>query len=61
EDIVRAIEETVPLAAIASEQIKELKRWAAEAGARTASHNSQLVNELKQYTIQRGIGPLEVD
>ena len=61
EDIVRAIEDTVPLAAIAREQIKELKRWAAEAGARTASHNNQLVEELKQYTAHRGIGPLEVD
>ena len=61
EDIVRAIEDTVPLAAIARDQIKELKRWAAEAGARTASHNNQLVEELKQYTAHRGIGPLEVD
>ncbi len=61
EDIVRAIDQTVPLAAIARDQIKELKRWAAEAGARTASHNNQLVEELKQYTIERGIGPLEVD
>ncbi|NEP60112.1 MAG: AAA family ATPase, partial [Symploca sp. SIO2G7] len=61
EDIVRAVEETVPLAAIAHEQIKELKRWAAEAGARTASHNNQLVEELKHHSIQRKIGPLEVD
>ncbi|NET61084.1 MAG: AAA family ATPase [Symploca sp. SIO2E6] len=61
EDIVRAIEETVPLAAIAHDQIRELKRWAAEAGARTASQNNQLAEELRQYTIQRGIGPLEVD
>ncbi|MBE9125839.1 MULTISPECIES: AAA family ATPase [unclassified Coleofasciculus] len=61
EDILRAIEETVPLAAIARDQIEALKRWAAEAGARTASNDTQLVEELKQFTIQRGIGPLEVD
>ncbi|HAX85049.1 MAG TPA: AAA family ATPase [Cyanobacteria bacterium UBA11370] len=61
EDILRAIEETVPLAAIAREQIEALKYWAAEAGARTASNDSHLVEELKQFTIQRGIGPLEVD
>lgn len=50
EDILRAIEETVPLAAIAREQIEGLKRWAAEAGARTASHDTQLVDELKKYS-----------
>ena len=61
EDIVRAIEETVPLAAIAREQIEALKHWAAQAGARTASNDSQLVEELKHFTQQKGIGPLEVD
>ena len=61
EDILRSIEETVPLAAIAREQIEDLKHWAAEAGARTASNDTQLVDELKRYTQQRGIGPLEVD
>lgn len=60
-DIMRSIEETVPLAAIARDQISDLKHWAAEAGARTASNDTQLVEELKQYTIQRGMGPLEVD
>ena len=60
-DIMRSIEETVPLSAIARAQISDLKRWAAEAGARTASNDTQLVEELKQYTIQRGIDPLEVD
>jgi len=60
-DIVRSIEETVPMAAIAREQIADLKHWAAQAGARTASNDTQLVEELKQYTIQRGVGPLEVD
>ncbi len=61
QDVLRSIEETVPLAAIARDQIADLKRWAAESGARTASNDTQLVDELKQYTIQRGIGPLEVD
>jgi SpoVK/Ycf46/Vps4 family AAA+-type ATPase len=55
EDIVRSIEETVPLAAIARDQIDRLKQWAAEAGARTASQDVQLVKELKQLTIQRGM------
>ncbi|HEY9624636.1 MAG TPA: AAA family ATPase [Crinalium sp.] len=61
EDIIMAIEETVPLAAIARDQIEALKYWAAEAGARTASKDVQLVQELKRYTLQRGIKPLEVD
>jgi SpoVK/Ycf46/Vps4 family AAA+-type ATPase len=61
EDILRSIEETVPLAAIARDQIEGLKHWAAEAGARTASNDTQLVDELKRYTQQPGIGPLEVD
>jgi SpoVK/Ycf46/Vps4 family AAA+-type ATPase len=57
EDILFAIEETVPLAAIARDQIDALKHWAAEAGARTASKDDQLVQELKQYT-QRQHPPL---
>ncbi len=61
EDILHSIKETVPLAAIARHQIEDLKRWAAQAGARTASIDSQLVEELKQFTQQRGISPLEVD
>ncbi len=63
-DIFRSIEETVPLAAIAREQIEDLKLWAAEAGARTASVDVQLTKELKEYSVQRGIGEigsLEVD
>lgn len=48
-DIMRSIEETVPLAAIAREQILALKRWAAEAGARTASNDVQLTEEFKKY------------
>ncbi|MEQ9667244.1 AAA family ATPase [Coleofasciculus sp. G2-EDA-02] len=61
EDIVRAIQETVPLAAIAREQIEALKQWAAQAGARTASNDGQLVEELKHFTTHKGIEPLEVD
>ena len=53
EDILRSIDDTVPLAAIARSQIEDLKRWAAEAGARTASNDTQLVDELKRYS-QRG-------
>ncbi len=49
EDIILAIKETVPLAAIACEQINILKRWAAETGARTASNDLALTKELKQY------------
>lgn len=61
EDILRAIEETVPLAAIAKESIEELKYWAASAGARTASVDTQLTSELKQFTIDQSISPLEID
>lgn len=61
EDILRAISETVPLAAIAKDQIEDLKRWAALAGARTASEDIQLSEEIRQYGIQQGINPLEVD
>lgn len=61
EDILQAIAQTVPLAAIAHEQIEALKQWAAEAGARTASNDVLLVEELKQYSTEQGIGPLEVD
>ncbi|MEG3968817.1 AAA family ATPase [Microcoleus sp. T2B6] len=50
EDILRSIEDTVPLAAIARSQIEDLKRWAAEAGARTASNDTQLIDELKRYS-----------
>ncbi|MEM9927863.1 MAG: AAA family ATPase, partial [Cyanobacteria bacterium P01_D01_bin.50] len=35
EDILWAIKQTVPLAAIACDRIEDLKRWAAQAGART--------------------------
>lgn len=54
EDVLRSIEDTVPLAAIARSQIEDLKRWAAEAGARTASNDTQLVDELKRYSRRRG-------
>jgi ATP-dependent 26S proteasome regulatory subunit len=61
EDIVRAIEETVPLAAIARDQIHQLKHWAAQAGARTASRDLQLGEELKRLSQQRGIEPMQLD
>lgn len=60
-DILRAIEDTVPLAAIARQQIDELKLWAAEAGARTASNDTRLMEELKLFSVNKDIGPLEVD
>jgi SpoVK/Ycf46/Vps4 family AAA+-type ATPase len=53
EDLIRAIEETVPLAAIARDQIEALKRWAAEAGARSASNDNHLTKELKQLSLRR--------
>jgi SpoVK/Ycf46/Vps4 family AAA+-type ATPase len=49
EDIVLALEETVPLAAIAREQIEGLKQWAARSGARPASQDTQLMAELKKF------------
>ena len=62
EDILRAIEITVPLASIAKEQIDALKQWAAQAGARSASNDVGLVEELKRYSSGNGgISPLEVD
>lgn len=61
DDILQSIQETVPLAAIARSQIEALKHWAAEAGARTASQDSQLLDELRRYSQQQGLGPLEVD
>ena len=61
EDIIQAISETVPLATIARPQIEALKHWAAEAGARTASQDSQLIEELRKYSQEQGICPLEVD
>jgi len=60
EDIVQEIEETVPLAAIARDQIDALKQWAANAGARPASQDIQLIEELRAITRQRGID-LEID
>lgn len=55
EDILRAIDETVPLAAIARDQIENLKRWAAEAGARTASNDTELIEELRRFSQQHGM------
>jgi ATP-dependent 26S proteasome regulatory subunit len=50
EDVLRSIEDTVPLAAIARSQIEDLKQWAAQAGARTASNDTRLIEELKRYS-----------
>ncbi|MEM9927401.1 MAG: AAA family ATPase, partial [Cyanobacteria bacterium P01_D01_bin.50] len=62
EDILWAIKQTVPLAAIACDRIEDLKRWAAQAGARTASNDQQVVEEIKQYTQKLGmLKRLEVD
>jgi hypothetical protein len=47
--------------AIAEIQIKALKHWAAEAGARTASLDTDLVDELRRYSQEQGLGPLQVD
>ncbi len=44
------IEETVPLAAIMREQIETLKYWAIQSGARTASLDIKLNEELKKYS-----------
>jgi SpoVK/Ycf46/Vps4 family AAA+-type ATPase len=53
EDILRAIEQTVPLAAIARQQIDILKHWAAETGARRASIDVELSQELQKYSFQK--------
>ncbi|MCC3411181.1 MULTISPECIES: AAA family ATPase [unclassified Microcoleus] len=59
EDVLRSIEDTVPLAAIARSQIEDLKQWAAEAGARTASNDTRLIDELKRYS--RPLGEDAID
>ncbi|MFP4694582.1 MAG: AAA family ATPase [Halothece sp.] len=61
QDIITALEETVPLSAIAHQQIEALKRWAAQAGARTASKDEDLLQELQEYQSSSGMGPIEVD
>jgi SpoVK/Ycf46/Vps4 family AAA+-type ATPase len=61
EHIIRALEETVPLATIAKPQIDALKQWASNAGARPASIDLQLSEELRQIKNYRGIDHLEVD
>jgi SpoVK/Ycf46/Vps4 family AAA+-type ATPase len=55
EHIIRALEETVPLATIAKPQIDALKQWASNAGARPASIDLQLSEELRQIKNYRGI------
>ena len=59
--IIQALEETVPLSSIAHQQIKALKQWAAEAGARTASKDDKLLKELRDYQSSSGINPIQVD
>ncbi|MFN3926260.1 MAG: AAA family ATPase [Pseudanabaenaceae cyanobacterium] len=44
EDIIIAIEETVPLASIAQAQIQSLQKWAVQTGARTASSDRSLLS-----------------
>ncbi|MFN5857193.1 MAG: AAA family ATPase, partial [Pseudanabaenaceae cyanobacterium] len=61
EDIVAATKETVPLAAIARDQIEALKLWAVEAGARTASNDVHLLEELRKFAAQRGINSVELE
>jgi SpoVK/Ycf46/Vps4 family AAA+-type ATPase len=51
QDVLQAISDTVPLAAIAREQIEELKCWAAQAGARTASQDAVVLDEMRQCLI----------
>ncbi|GAB4214604.1 MAG: AAA family ATPase [Synechococcales cyanobacterium] len=50
-DILQALQDTVPLAAIARDQIEELKCWAARAGARTASADAQVRLDMQQCFI----------
>jgi SpoVK/Ycf46/Vps4 family AAA+-type ATPase len=61
ENIIRALEDTVPLATIAKPQIESLKQWASKAGARPASIDLQLSEELRKIKNYRGIDHLEVD
>jgi SpoVK/Ycf46/Vps4 family AAA+-type ATPase len=61
ENIIRALEDTVPLATIAKPQIEALKQWASNAGARPASIDLQLSEELRKIKNYRGIDHLEVD
>ncbi|MFN3361404.1 MAG: AAA family ATPase [Pseudanabaenaceae cyanobacterium] len=52
-DILTAIEETVPLARIAAPQITALKAWAAQTGARLASNDPILQEELRRYRLEQ--------
>ncbi|BAC91747.1 AAA family ATPase [Gloeobacter violaceus] len=61
EDIFHSVEQSVPLASIAREQIAELKRWAAESGARTASIDTELSQEIRAIAARRGLDALEID
>lgn len=61
EDLRSCIENSIPLALIAKDQIMGLKRWAAESGARTASEDVQLSAEIRQIARERGLDIIEVD
>lgn len=52
-DLIQAIEETSPLARIAADQITMLKGWAAQAGARLASNDPSLQEELRRYQLEQ--------
>lgn len=58
--LLQAIEQCVPLALIARPQIEALKRWAAESGARTASQDETLVQELRNF-VSKGPTTIDVD
>ncbi len=51
QDILQAISDTVPLATIARDQIEALKCWAAQAGARTASQDAVVLDEMRQCLV----------
>jgi len=52
-DLLQAIEETSPLARIAADQITMLKGWAAQTGARLASNDPDLQEELRRYQLEQ--------
>ncbi|AGY59300.1 AAA family ATPase [Gloeobacter kilaueensis] len=61
EDIFHSVEQTVPLASIARQQIARLKRWAAQSGARTASIDTELSQEIQAIAARHGLDSVEID
>lgn len=57
QDILRAAESTVPLAAIAHKRLEEMENWAQEMKVRSASQNTDLLQEFKKNIQQRQINP----